>query len=95
MPSNAQELPPIVPPQGNDQETRQERLLSIVPEETRRGYDMIRVIQTIVDDERIFILKPDFDRSVITCLGPYRWSCGRHHSKPAAAYRRSHGTGRL
>jgi acetyl-CoA carboxylase carboxyltransferase component len=68
MPSNAQELPPIVPPQGNDQETRQERLLSIVPEETRRGYDMIRVIQTIVDDERIFILKPDFDRSVITCL---------------------------
>ncbi len=68
MPSNAQELPPIVPPQGNDQETRQERLLSIVPEETRRGYDMIRVIRTIVDDEHIFILKPDFDRSVITCL---------------------------
>ncbi len=48
--------------------TRQERLLSIVPEETRRGYDMIRVIKTIVDDEQIFALKPDFDRSVITCL---------------------------
>jgi len=68
MPSNAQELPLLVAPQGNDQETRQERLLSIVPEEPRRGYDMSKVIKTIVDDERIFVLKPDFDRSVITCL---------------------------
>jgi methylmalonyl-CoA decarboxylase subunit alpha len=68
MPSNSQELPPVVLPQGNDQETRQERLLSIVPEEPRRGYDMSQVIKAIVDDERIFMLKPDFDRSVITCL---------------------------
>jgi len=68
MPSNAQELPPIVPPSGEDQEARQARLLTIVPEEPRRGYDMGRVIKTIVDDEQIFPLKPDFDRSVITCL---------------------------
>ena len=58
----------MVRPRADDQETRQERLLSIVPEESRRGYDMIRVIKTIVDDEQIFALKPDFDRSVITCL---------------------------
>lgn len=68
MPSNGRELPPVVSPRAEDQETRQERLLSIVPEESRRGYDMIRVIKTIVDDEQIFPLKPDFDRSVITCL---------------------------
>ncbi|MBI4963189.1 MAG: carboxyl transferase [Desulfomonile tiedjei] len=68
MPSNAGEVPPVVPPTGDDQETRQERLLSIVPAESRRGYDMSRVIKTIVDDERVFMLKPDFDRSVITCL---------------------------
>ncbi|MEW6529737.1 MAG: carboxyl transferase domain-containing protein [Thermodesulfobacteriota bacterium] len=68
MPSNAQELPPVVPPRGEDQEARQEKLLSIVPDESRRGYDMTRVIKTIVDDEQIFLLKPDFDRSVITCL---------------------------
>ena len=29
---------------------------------------MSQVIKTIVDDERIFMLKPNFDRSVITCL---------------------------
>jgi methylmalonyl-CoA decarboxylase subunit alpha len=68
LPSNAQELPPVVPPRGDDQDSRQERLLSLVPEESRRGYDMNRLIKTIVDDEQIFILKPDFDRSVITCL---------------------------
>lgn len=68
LPSNAHELPPVVPPQSDDQEAGQERLLSIVPDESRRGYDMNRVIKCIVDDERIFALKPDFERSVITCL---------------------------
>jgi acetyl-CoA carboxylase carboxyltransferase component len=68
MPSHAQESPPVAPPHGDDQETRQERLLSLVPAESRRGYDMNRVIKTIVDDEQVFMLKPDFDRSVITCL---------------------------
>ncbi len=68
LPSNAQELPPVVPPRGDDQEGRQENLMSIVPDESRRGYDMNRIIKTIVDDEQIFHLKPDFDRSVITCL---------------------------
>jgi acetyl-CoA carboxylase carboxyltransferase component len=68
MPSSARELPPLVPPRGDDQETRQELLFTLVPEELRRGYDMSRVIKTIVDDEQIFELKPDFDKSVITCL---------------------------
>jgi methylmalonyl-CoA decarboxylase subunit alpha len=68
MPSSAEELPPVVPPQGDDQDGRQEKLLSLVPDESRRAYDMNRLIKTIVDDERMFPLKPDFDRSVITCL---------------------------
>jgi acetyl-CoA carboxylase carboxyltransferase component len=68
MPSNAQELPPEVPSRDSDQDSRQEKLLTIVPDESRRGYDMNRVINTVVDDEKIFPIKPDFDRSVITCL---------------------------
>jgi acetyl-CoA carboxylase carboxyltransferase component len=68
MPSNARELPPVVPPQGGDQFARQEKLLTLVPDESRRAYDMSLLIKTIVDDELIFPLKPDFDRSVITCL---------------------------
>ncbi len=68
MPSNARELPPLTPAENDDQDSRQEMLMSIVPDESRRGYDMNRVIRTIVDDESIFSLKPDFDQSVITCL---------------------------
>jgi methylmalonyl-CoA decarboxylase subunit alpha len=68
LPSNAEEFPPVVPRQGNDQDSRQEKLLSLIPEESRRAYDMNRLIKIIVDDEQIFPLKPDFDRSVITCL---------------------------
>ena len=68
LPSNGHELAPLVPPQSEDQETRQEKLLTMVPDESRRGYDMNRVIRCIVDDEHIFPLKPDFERSVITCL---------------------------
>ena len=68
LPSNSQQSPPVVPPLEEDQDTRQALLASLVPEESRRGYDMNRIIKTIVDDERIFPLKPDFDRSVITCL---------------------------
>ncbi len=68
MPSNAMELPPVASPRSGDQDSRQKKLLSIVPDESRRGYDMNRVIRTIVDDEYMFPLKPDFDKSVITCL---------------------------
>jgi len=68
VPSSAGQLPPVVPPRGEDQDTRQELLTTLVPEESRRGYDMNRIIKTIVDDETIFPLKPHFDRSVITCL---------------------------
>jgi len=65
MPRNSRRL---CPPRQGDQETRQQDLLSLVPEEPRRGYDMNRVIETVVDDKQKFVLKPDFDRSVITCL---------------------------
>jgi methylmalonyl-CoA decarboxylase subunit alpha len=68
MPSNCRELPPVKPPAPSDQDSRQSRLTSLVPDESRRGYDMTKVIKTLVDDETIFPLKPDFDRSVITCL---------------------------
>jgi len=67
FPSNAAELPPVIPadktPKG-----RQKRLLEVLPDRANRGYDMYRIIKTIVDDESVFVLKPDFDKSVITCL---------------------------
>ncbi len=67
LPNNSDELPPVVPEQENP-DVRQKNLLNILPERTNQSYDMTRIIRTIVDDERIFELKPDFDPSVITCL---------------------------
>jgi acetyl-CoA carboxylase carboxyltransferase component len=67
LPSSADSLPPRSEP-DNDAATRQAGLRELVPVESQRGYDMTRVIQTLVDREQIFPIKPDFDRSVITCL---------------------------
>ena len=68
LPSNANALPPRADDRDAHADSRQAVLVDMVPLESQRGYDMTRVIQTIVDHERIFSIKPDFDRSVITCL---------------------------
>ncbi len=68
LPSNADALPPRAEDKDADADSRQAALADMVPLESQRGYDMTRVIQTIVDHQRIFPIKPDFDRSVITCL---------------------------
>ncbi len=67
LPSNADELPRVVPSK-EDPAPRQERMLKIVPDQSNRVYDMNRIIKTIVDDEKIFPIKPGFDKSVIACL---------------------------
>ncbi|MBU2551788.1 MAG: carboxyl transferase [Proteobacteria bacterium] len=67
LPSSAEDLPPRVPADG-DSGPRQKKMLEILPEQSNRVYDMHRVIKTLVDGECIFPIKPDFDRSVITCL---------------------------
>jgi len=67
MPSNADELPPVVPA-DDDPEPRQQDLLNIIPDKSNRSYDMNKIIKILVDNETIFPVKPDFDPSVITCL---------------------------
>lgn len=67
MPSNSDELPPVVEYEDEAQE-RQQRLQSLLPESTRTAYDMRKLLRILVDHETIFELKPEFDRSVITCL---------------------------
>jgi len=67
LPSHAAELPPRVLT-SEDAETRQAQLSGMVPIESNRGYDMHRVLRVIFDGERVFPVKPDFDRSVITAL---------------------------
>ncbi|MBT3225213.1 MAG: carboxyl transferase [Deltaproteobacteria bacterium] len=67
MPSNSDELPPIVPC-TEDASARQNQLLDLIPDQSNKSYDMKRLIKTLVDNQTIFEIKPKFDASVITCL---------------------------
>jgi len=67
MPSHNGELPPVkeIPDgSGKDMET----ILDILPEKRTRGYNMYKIIKTIVDGRTIFDIKPLFGKTVITCL---------------------------
>jgi acetyl-CoA carboxylase carboxyltransferase component len=49
----------------------EESLLDVLPESNRKPYDMYDVIRAIVDDGEWFDLKPQFARTVITCLARF------------------------
>jgi acetyl-CoA carboxylase carboxyltransferase component len=48
-----------------------ERLLDIVPESSRKPYDMYEVISEIVDDGEYFDIKPKFAKTLITCFARF------------------------
>ena len=67
MPSHRDELPPVYAvPEGSGSEM--ENILSIVPEQRNRAYDMKQVLSCIADNHSLFEIKPDFGPSVITTL---------------------------
>jgi acetyl-CoA carboxylase carboxyltransferase component len=67
LPQNVWELPPYTEPDDRP-DRREEELLSIVPHESRRGYDMRRLIDLVMDEGSIFEIKPAFGRCIITAL---------------------------
>ena len=48
-----------------------EELLDVLPDSNRQPYDMYDVIRRIVDDGEWFDLKPQFARTIITCLARF------------------------
>ncbi|AOY95660.1 hypothetical protein BKK79_28515 [Cupriavidus sp. USMAA2-4] len=70
LPSHAGALPPARAPRETAEAiaARQAGLGKLVPDAPRRAYDMREVLRVLVDDRELFELKPEFDRSVITCL---------------------------
>ena len=67
LPSNCDDSPPDVPcddPAGR----RDESLLDLLPETTRKPYDMYKLLRAVVDHGTLFDIKPRFARSVITCF---------------------------
>jgi len=67
MPRHTREEPPIVP--TNDPASRRcDRLMTIIPDKANRVYDQYQVIRQIVDDGKYLSLRPNFGKTLITCL---------------------------
>jgi acetyl-CoA carboxylase carboxyltransferase component len=67
LPSNVWEAPPATAP-DDDPERRDEWLLSAVPRERRRPYDMRRILAAVLDTGSVFETGRRFGGSVITAL---------------------------
>jgi acetyl-CoA carboxylase carboxyltransferase component len=67
LPSNCDDPPPDAPC-DDPVERRDEGLLDLLPESTRKPYDMYKLLRAVVDGGVLFDIKPRFARSVITCF---------------------------
>jgi acetyl-CoA carboxylase carboxyltransferase component len=67
FPGSNLEQPPMVAC-DDPADRRDPSLLSIVPDSTRRAYDMKKVVAAIVDGGRLFEIKPGWAKNLITCL---------------------------
>jgi acetyl-CoA carboxylase carboxyltransferase component len=63
--------PPPVRECADPVDRAEESLLDVLPESNRKPYDMYDVIGSIVDGGEWFDLKPQFARTVITCLARF------------------------
>jgi acetyl-CoA carboxylase carboxyltransferase component len=70
FPSHCEERPPVV--ECSDPIDRgDEELLDVLPESNRQPHDMYEVIRRIVDDGIYFDLKPQWAKTIITCLARF------------------------
>ncbi len=67
MPQNVWELPPVADC-DDPVDRREEKLLSIVPEQRRRAYNMRQLIGLVVDADSVFEIQPSFGKGLITCF---------------------------
>lgn len=67
MPQNVHEAPPTLAA-GDPADRVEEALLSVVPRQRRRAYDMRRVVELIFDRDSPFEIQPDHGRALITSL---------------------------
>tara|TARA_A100001037_G_scaffold84233_3_gene76338 strand:+ start:10609 stop:12150 length:1542 start_codon:yes stop_codon:yes gene_type:complete len=67
MPQNVHELPPEIA-SDDPADRAEEELLSIVPQERRRPYEMRRLLELVVDKDSSFEVQPTFGRAVYTIL---------------------------
>jgi acetyl-CoA carboxylase carboxyltransferase component len=63
--------PPPDEPTTDPIDRKEEELLDVLPDSNRRPYDMYEVIRRIVDDGVYFDLKPQWAKTIITCLARF------------------------
>lgn len=67
FPSHSGEKPPrraaVPPPEGWE-----DKLLDVLPEESRRAYDMKKLLRLLVDGGQLFEIKPDWAKNIVTAL---------------------------
>ncbi|MDG2112930.1 MAG: carboxyl transferase domain-containing protein, partial [Actinomycetota bacterium] len=67
LPTNIDELAPRVTP-GDDPQRREEALISIVPREPRRVYQMRKIVDAVFDTDSFFEIGKGWGKSIITGL---------------------------
>jgi acetyl-CoA carboxylase carboxyltransferase component len=70
FPQHCEEAPPVRAV-SDPIDRADEELLDALPESNRKPYDMYEVIRRIVDDGEWFDLKPQFAKTIITCLARF------------------------
>jgi acetyl-CoA carboxylase carboxyltransferase component len=70
FPQNCAESPPHKPT-ADPVDRGDDELLDVLPESNRKPYDMYEVIRRIVDDGEYFDLKPQWAKTIITCLARF------------------------
>jgi acetyl-CoA carboxylase carboxyltransferase component len=70
FPSNCEDPPPVIA-SSDPIDRGDEELLDILPDSNRKPYDMYEVIRRIVDDGIYFDLKPQWAKTLITCLARF------------------------
>jgi acetyl-CoA carboxylase carboxyltransferase component len=73
FPQNCEEAPPVRVggPDADPIDRADDELLDVLPASNRKPYDMYEVIRRIVDDGEWFDLKPQFAKTIITCLARF------------------------
>jgi acetyl-CoA carboxylase carboxyltransferase component len=70
FPSSCEEQPPVLST-GDPIDRADDELLDVLPDSNRKPYDMYEVIRRIVDDGEYFDIKPQFAKTIITCLARF------------------------
>ncbi len=65
LPSNVYEMPPRVEPKDKP-DRREDKLLSVIPRNRRKGYNPYQILKWVLDQDSLFEIAPFYGRSRIT-----------------------------